>query len=476
MTVQEYVSSFRARLQKACEVAKEHLVATQAKMKARYDQKSVSRTFQPGESVMVLLSVPGSALQTKFIGPYIVDRQLSETNFVVQTPDRRRKTRVCHVNMLKAYIARGESNPPKSAHVSTVDIGHPVTSSVYCPEQDGLEVKDAQTSCIRLQNSDILNSLELHLAHLSKEQWEDVVKLIAEHPILFSDVPQQTTVLTHDIDVGTAVPIKQHPYRVNPKKREVMRMEVEYLLQHGLAEPSKSPWSSPCLLVPKSDSSLRFCTDYRKVNDITKPDSFPLPRLEGCVDRVGSSQFVTKLVLLKGYWQVPLTARASEISAFVTPDNFLQYKVMAFGMRNAPATFQRLMREVLSGVTDCEAYLDDIVIYSSTWRDHIEKLNCVFDRLAAANLTLNLAKCDFAKAVVTYLGKKVGQGQVHPVEEKITAVVEFPIPTTKREMRRFLGMTSYYRRFCKNFASVVSPLTDLLSTSKKFVWTPECPL
>ncbi len=376
--------------------------------------------------------------------------------------------------MLKAYIAWGESNPPKSAHVSTVDIVHPVTSSVYCPEQDGLEVNDAKMSCIRLQNSDILNNLELHLAHLSKEQWEDVVKLIAEHPTLFSDVPQQTTVLTHDIDVGTAVPIKQHPYRVNPKKREVMRMEVEYLLQHGLAEPSKSPWSSPCLLVPKSDSSLRFCTDYRKVNDITKPDSFPLPRLEDCVDRVDSSQFVTRLDLLKGYWQVSLTARASEISAFVTPDNFLQYKVMAFGMRNAPATFQRLMREVLSGVTDCEAYLDDIVIYSSTWRDHVVKLNCVFDRLAAANLTLNLAKCDFAKAVVTYLGKKVGQGQVRPVEEKITAVVEFPIPTTKRELRRFLGMTGYYRGFCKNFASVVSPLTDLLSTSKKFVWTPEC--
>ncbi len=154
VTVQEYVSSFRERLQKACEVAKEHLVATQAKMKACYDQKSVSRTFQPGETVMVLLSVPGSALQTKFIGPYIVDRQLSETNYVVQTPDRRRKTCVCHVNILKAYIARGESNPPKSAHVSTVDIVHPVTSSVYCPEQDGLEVNDAQTSCIRLQNSE----------------------------------------------------------------------------------------------------------------------------------------------------------------------------------------------------------------------------------------------------------------------------------------------------------------------------------
>ncbi|KAL1279989.1 hypothetical protein QQF64_014589 [Cirrhinus molitorella] len=108
-------------------------------------------------------------------------------------------------------------------------------------------------------------------------------------------------------------------------------------------QASQSPWSSPCLLVPKSDSSLRFCTDYRKVNNVTKPDSFPLPRMEDCVDRVGSSRYVTKLDLLKGYWQVPLTPLASEISAFVTPDNFLNYTVMAFGMRNAPATFQRLM-------------------------------------------------------------------------------------------------------------------------------------
>ncbi len=119
-------------------MAKEHLAATQAKMKALYDQKSVSRQFQPGDSVMVLHSVPGSALQTKFIGPYIVDRQLSEINYVVRTPDRRRKTNLCHVNMLKTSVTRDELKPPKSAHVSTVDIFHPVTSSAYCPEQVGL--------------------------------------------------------------------------------------------------------------------------------------------------------------------------------------------------------------------------------------------------------------------------------------------------------------------------------------------------
>lgn len=138
---------------------------------------------------------------------------------------------------------------------------------------------------------------------------------------------------------------------------------------------------------------------------------------------------------------------------------------MVFGMCNAPSTFQRLMQIVVSGVKNCEAYLDDIVIYSSSWEEHVSSLREVFSRLAGASLTLNLAKCEFAKATVVYLGKMVGQGQVRPVDAKISAVMEFPVPKNKRELRRFLGMAGYYRGFCHNFASVVSPLTNLLSTA-----------
>ncbi|XP_062389331.1 uncharacterized protein LOC134077643 [Sardina pilchardus] len=167
--------------------------------------------------------------------------------------------------------------------------------------------------------------------------------------------------------------------------------------------------------------------------------------MEDSVDRVGSARFVTKLDLLKGYWQVPVTPRAAEISAFVTPDSFLQYSVMPFGLRNAPGSFQRLMCIVLAGVQNCEVYLDDIVLHSSTWSSHLELIHTVFHRLQDASLTLNLAKCEFGKATVTYLGKQVGQGQVRPVEAKIQAIVEFPIPKTKREVRRFLGMAGYYR-------------------------------
>lgn len=178
-----------------------------------------------------------------------------------------------------------------------------------------------------------------------------------------------------------------------------------------------------------------------------------------------------KFDLLKGYWQVPLTSRARELSAFVTPDDFLQYRVMPFGLRNAPATFQRLINKVLSGLSNCEAYLDDVVLYSSSWSDHLAQIRELFVRLTAASLTLNLSKCEFGKATVTYLGKIVGNGHVRPIEAKIESICAFPVPTSRKELRRFLGMTGYYRGFCPNFASLVAPLTDLVSTKVSFNWT-----
>uniref|UniRef100_A0AAY4E6M7 ribonuclease H n=1 Tax=Denticeps clupeoides TaxID=299321 RepID=A0AAY4E6M7_9TELE len=470
MSVLDYVSSFHERLHKACSLAKSHLAVTQCDMKERYDRKAIQRSFQAGESVLVFLPVPGSPLQAKFSGPYTVEQKLSETDYVIATPERRRKTRVCHINMLKPYVMRDVT-----ASMKSVDKCKPCVTVNNVPVvAEEMFFEEPQSPGVRLNNSIILGNIESHLSYLPKDQLNEVVNLLRKYPSLFSDLPGRTTVLSHDIDVGNSTPIKQHPYRVNPVKRDIMRSEVDYLLQNNLAVHSQSPWSSPCLLVPKPDSTFRFCTDYRKVNSITKPDSFPLPRMEDCVDKVGAAKYVTKLDLLKGYWQVPLTTRACEISAFVTPDNFLQYNCMAFGMRNAPATFQRLMQKVLSGLCNCEAYLDDIVVYSCNWEDHLTNLERVFERLCSANLTLNLAKCEFAKAVVTYLGKKVGQGCVRPVTAKVIAVTEFPSPLTKRQLHRFLGMAGYYRGFCKNFATVVSPLTDLLSTERKFVWNSQC--
>ena len=228
------------------------------------------------------------------------------------------------------------------------------------------------------------------------------------------------------------------------------------------------------MLVPKPNGTYRFCTDFRQVNKVTKSDSYPIPRVDDCVDRVGNAKFVSKLYLLKDYWQVPLTTRAKEISVFATPDGLYQYKVMPFGMKNAPATFQCLINTVISGLEGCNAYSDDVVIYSDTWEKHLEHVRTVMLRLTEVKLTVNLVKSEFGGAHIVFLGHMVGQGQVRPVDAKVQAVASFPIPSNRKQLMCFLGMTGYYRKFCRNLSSVAAPLTDLLKKDKKYVWDDKC--
>ena len=261
------------------------------------------------------------------------------------------------------------------------------------------------------------------------------------------------------MEVGDSAPIKQHPYRASHMKKELPDKEVQYMLKNDIIEEIQSNWSSPCILVPKHDGGFQFCTDFRKVNDKTKSDSFPIPRIADC-----------------SYWQVPLTQRAHEISAFVTPSGLYQYKVMPFGMKNAPATFQRLVNKLVRDIDGCEEYIDDVVIYSDNWSDHIPQFKCFFQIMREAKLTINLMKSEFGKATVKYLGHIVGQGQVRPLDAKIQTIAKFPIPTSRKELARFLGMAGYYRNFCLNFSEIAAPLTNLLSKKVKFVWTDDCQL
>lgn len=475
-SIPEYVARLRERLALACSLAKESLASSQEKMKQRFDKKALIHLFQPGDKVLVLLPVPGSSLSTKFSGPYVVERKLSDTNYVIHTPDRRRRSRVCHVNMLKLYHTRGDDQPepPSTSDVKSTAPVASFTKVGTTEPDDGLVMRNATPQGARLSNSEILSNLSNYLSHFAGDQRDDITRLILDYPTLFNDIPSQTSVISHDIVLINPSPIKQRAYRVNPAKREVMRKEVEYLMQNAFAVPSSSPWSSPCLLDTKSDGSPRFCTDFRKVNSVTVPDAHPLPLIDDCIDEIGPATYVSKLDMLKGYWQVPLTKRASDISAFVTPDHFLQYTVMPFGLCNAPATFQRLVNKVLGGIPNCRAYLDDIVVYTKDWASHLTILREVFKRLSAASLTLNLAKCEFGQGTVQYLGQQVGGGKVCPMEAKIITISTFPPPTTRRELRRFLGMAGYYRRFCKNFSSVAAPLTALTSPAKHFVWSDEC--
>ena len=241
-----------------------------------------------------------------------------------------------------------------------------------------------------------------------------------------------------------------------------------------MIEPSQSEWSSPIVLIAKAGGGQRLCIDYRKVNSITKTDTYPIPRVDDCIDKIGCAQYVSKYDLLKGYWQVPLTDKAKDISAFVTPNNLYSCKVMPFGMKNSPSTFQRLMNKVTRDISNCVVYIDDVVLYNNSFEDHVQTTCALFDKLSDAKLTVNLMKSEIGKAVVTYLGHVVGSGEVKPVLAKVQAIVKLPTPVCKRDIMRVLGSAGYYRRYCKNFSDVVSPLTDLLAKNVKFVWTARC--
>ena len=472
--VLKYVVSFKERLMKACEAAKENLCVRQDEMKTWYDKKARLRTFSPGEQVLVLLPTSGNALQARYHGPYTIKRKLSDVNYLVNTPERRKKVQLCHINMLKKYHTR-ENMDSSEQSVAFVVQGvvsekedEKLESDAECP------IPEPVGASVKMMNSEILSNLDNKLGHLSPEQQNDITDIIHDYSALFPDIPGRTTVVEHDVDIGDSKPVKQHPYRVNPVKAEKLKAEVKFLLQNELIECSHSQWSSPCILVPKPGDAVRFCTDYRKVNALTKVDAYPMPRVDDCVDRVGKAKYVSKFDLLKGYWQVPLTERAVEVSAFVVPDGFYQYKVMPFGMKNASATFQRMMNSIIWELEGCDVYIDDVVIVSDNWEDHVKRIRMLFDRLMKANLSVNLAKCEFGKATLTFLGHVVGQGQVKPRQAKIESIVNFPTPANKRELMRFLGVCGYYRKFCSNFSDIVHPLTELLGKGKEFNWSDAC--
>ncbi len=392
----DYVNGFRLKLYRAGELAKEKLECSQKKMKLRYDGQAELREFSPGDHVLALLPLVSSPFQAKYSGPFIVLRKVSDLNYLIETPGHRKSSKLCHVNLLKGYHSRdlrkGEGTPAVRSALTAA----PVTTSCGFNFVEGGEEEVVMFSeevlLGRLKNSQTLQNLEVLVDHLDSEKRGELVALIRNYPVLFSDTPSKTHLIEHDIDIGDAKPIKQRFYRVSEEKRLQLETEVQYMLDNGIAEPCCSNWASPCLLVKKSDSTFRPCTDYRKVNNVTKADLYPLPRMEDCIDQVGSAKYVSKFDLLKGYWQVPLTKRACEIAAFITSSGLFSYKVMPFGLRNAPATFQRLMNRVVSGLEGCAVYLDDVVVYSDSWEEHVRRVRALFERLVWARLTVNLAK------------------------------------------------------------------------------------
>jgi len=286
----------------------------------------------------------------------------------------------------------------------------------------------------------------------------------------------RTGLVKHSINTGDQRPIRQRPRRAPRQQQEEIDRQVQMLLEKKLIEPTQSPWSTPVVLVAKKDSGWRLCCDYRRLNEATIKDAFPLPRIDETLDHLSGAQYFCTLDLASGYWQVELDDEAKQKSAFVVQSGLYSWNVMPFGLTNAPATFERLMERVLAGLhwQTLLVYLDDIIIYGRDIPETAARLGEVFQRLQSAGLKLKPSKCDLFKTSVNYLGHIVSAAGVSTDPKKIEAVQQWPVPRNVKEIRSFLGLASYYRRFVHQFAHIAQPLHRLTGKNTKFEWTSEC--
>ena len=247
------------------------------------------------------------------------------------------------------------------------------------------------------------------------------------------------------------------------------------MVNQGIIEPASSPWGSNIVLVKKKDGSFRCCIDYRQLNSATRKDAYPLPHIDTCLDAMSSAAWFSTMDLRQSYHQVPVEPRDRDKTAFICHRGMFRYRMMPFGLCNAGATFQRLMDIVMSGLNlnVCLIYLDDIITFSRTIEEHLERLMRVFDRLRSAGLKLKPEKCTFFRHSVSFLGHVVPEAGIATDPEKVKAVADWPIPTSLREVRSFLGLASYYPRYVKGFAKTAAPLHALTKKGQVFKWSPE---
>ena len=314
-------------------------------------------------------------------------------------------------------------------------------------------------------------------AKLSNSQLKQARSLLHKYSDVFLAPDGElgkTAIARHRIDLNTDRPLKQRFRRAPVAQQEVIDQEVQRMLDKDIIEPCDSPWASPVVMVRKKDGSWRFCVDYRKLNELTLKDSYPLPHIDDTFDTLAGAQYFCALDLASGYWQVEMEKRDKAKTAFVTKQGLYQFKVMPFGLCNAPATFERLMEMVLKGYLwkRCMVYIDDVIVFGESFDQTLENLSMVLERIRAAGLTLKPKKCELFTQEILYLGFMVtGQG-IRPDPSKIKCVQNWPRPCGVGDVRSFLGFASYHRRFVKDFAQIARPLTVLTLKNKTFEWGP----
>lgn len=354
-------------------------------------------------------------------------------------------------------------------------------AAINIPEEAEAE-EDADPPELPPNNDDPHKDEEFHHPDLTEENKNEINEFLRNWKSSFSTSTGKTSVFEFKLYYDhTIPPIKQRCYPLSPAMEEKTHAEIDKLLAEGTIENSDSPWSSPAFLVPKKNGSYRLCVDFRAINKIIRKNSYPLPIMSNLIDKLKNAKYITSLDMDQAYHSIPVHEDSKDLTAFcVQGKGLFQYKYLPFGLSTAGSAYQACIEKVLQPVLyDTKkkfvvwAYLDDVCIASETYEDHIEAVNTVMKLLREANFKINWSKSKFFQMYTEILGHVCGQGTVQVSPKKIESIVNYPRPKSQKQLRSFLSLASYFRRFQKNLSEKCAPMTEMLQKGVKFVWTEE---
>jgi len=461
--VSDYVSTLKQSLTEMVDLAQKS-VRDAADRQKDLKFKAPLRTLPVGSKALILLPMDANKMLLRWKGPFPVLKKMGNCNYLLDMGNGGEK--IFHINLLREYLERPQT-------VVLADIA-------VVRDQDTDSTSDFDVSKVRLglvptcqteTKDDIVYDSLLSDGSKSAAQ-----RVFAKHSHMLTDLPGHTDLVEHVVRLTEDRPVSVRQYPLPFESEETIRSEVRKMLDMGIIEPSSSPFSSPVVLVKKKDNTVRFCIDFRQLNKVTQFDCEPIPDPEVLFTSLRDKGFFTKIDLSKGYWQIPMSENDKQKTAFRTPEGLYHFLRMPFGLSTAPSTFARMMRKLDLQRFSALSFFDDILVATHTWSQNLQALDNLLAQLHKHGLTARPKKIECGFQTIEFLGHIVGNNIMRPEKGKVSKILSVSVPQTKRQVRAFLGLVGFYRRYIPDFATLTAPLTDLTKKlcPSKVRWTPEC--